>query len=221
MDREGGFEGVKSNQKWLFTHGRRKWETFYGEEARVLQRRFFDHFLKNEENRWKDTPRVRLEVRQSLNQFVVRNENDWPLSNVTYSPIYPNAAEGTLVEQSPKEVQKLRYSTNGKESPDRASFRYQFSNKTELAGTMSLKLWVSTSSGTDLDLFAKLRKFDPAGKEVFFYGYNGFEKDGVAKGQLRVSHRALDQERSRPGRPWHSHLKSEPVRSRMKLFRSK
>src|SRR2546429_9754682 len=35
--------------------------------------------------------------------------------------------------------------------------------------------------------------------------YNGFAHDGVAKGWLRVSHRALDPERSRPGRPWHTH----------------
>ncbi len=35
------FEGISSRQKWLFTHGRRKWETFYGEEARNTQRRFF------------------------------------------------------------------------------------------------------------------------------------------------------------------------------------
>jgi predicted acyl esterase len=76
---------------------------------------------------------------------------------------------------------------------------------------MTLKLWVSTSEGTDMDLFAKLRKFDAAGQEVFFYGYNGFDKDGVAKGWLRVSHRAVDPRRSRPGMPWHSHLRSEPV----------
>ena len=41
-----------------------------------------------------------------------------------------------------------------------------------------------------LDLFVKRRKFNQRGKEVFFYGYNGFDRDGVAKGWLRVSHRA-------------------------------
>jgi predicted acyl esterase len=77
---------------------------------------------------------------------------------------------------------------------------------------MTLKLWVSTSAGTDLDLFAKLSKFDATGGEVFFYGYNGFDRDGVAKGWLRVSHRALDGRRSRPGLPWHFHVRAEPVR---------
>ena len=76
---------------------------------------------------------------------------------------------------------------------------------------MTLSLWVSTSEGDDMDLFVLLRKFDATGKEVFFYGYNGFAHDGVAKGWLRVSHRALDPERSRPGRPWHTHRQRQPV----------
>jgi predicted acyl esterase len=50
------------------------------------------------------------------------------------------------------------------------------------------------------------------GNEVYFYGYNGFDRDGVAKGWLRVSHRALDRERSRPGRPWHTHAQRQPVK---------
>ena len=70
---------------------------------------------------------------------------------------------------------------------------------------MSLKLWVSTSAGDDLDLFVLLRKYDGSRREVFFYGYNGFEKDGVAKGWLRASHRETDPTRSCPGRPWHTH----------------
>jgi len=76
---------------------------------------------------------------------------------------------------------------------------------------MTLKLWVSTSEGDDLDLFVVPRKWDAAGREVPFYGYSGFDRDGVAKGWLRVSHRALDVARSRPGRPWHSHLRRQPV----------
>jgi uncharacterized protein len=39
-----GYERIASPEKWLYTHGGRKWETFYGEEARGVQRRFLDHF---------------------------------------------------------------------------------------------------------------------------------------------------------------------------------
>jgi predicted acyl esterase len=206
-----GFEGVHSKQKWLFTHGRRKWETFYGDEARETQRRFFDRFLKGEANGWDETPRVRLEVRQSLSQWAVRGETGWPLSAVAYSPLFLNGAAGTLETRPLAETHQMRYAAGEKESPDRASFRYRFPTETELTGSMTLKLWVSTSEGTDLDLFVKLRKFDAAGQEVFFFGFNGFDRDGVAKGWLRVSHRAIDPQRSRPGMPWHSHIKAEPV----------
>jgi hypothetical protein len=206
-----GFEGIGSRQKWLFTHGRRKWETYYGEEARTTQRRFLDRFLKGEANGWDETPRVRLEVRQSLKRWTVRGESEWPLAGVAYTPMYLDAGAGTLETQPLKEMQQVRYATGARESPDRASFSYRFSTETELTGTMTLRLWVATSQGTDLDLFAKLRKFDASGQEVFFYGYNGFDKDGVAKGWLRVSHRAVDPRRSRPGMPWHSHLRADPV----------
>ncbi|MBV8282696.1 MAG: CocE/NonD family hydrolase [Candidatus Eremiobacteraeota bacterium] len=206
-----GFERIGSTQKWLYTHGGRKWETFYSEEARAIQQRFFDRFLKGIANGWEETQRVRLEVRQTLTQSVVRSETEWPLRNVAYTPLYLNAAIGTLETKPPEQTDRIRYAVSKRESPDRASFIYRFATETEITGSMTLKLWVSTDAGTDLDLFVKLRKFDPAGHEVFFYGYNGFAKDAVAKGWLRVSHRALDPQRSRRGMPWHSHLRAEPV----------
>jgi hypothetical protein len=73
------------------------------------------------------------------------------------------------------------------------------------------KLWVSTSEGDDLDLFVVLRKLDFNGKEVVFSGFNGYERDGLAKGWLRASHRELDPSRSRPLRPWHSHTRVQKV----------
>jgi hypothetical protein len=51
----------------------------------------------------------------------------------------------------------------------------------------------------------------PRAKKCSLYGYNGFAHDGVAKGWLRVSHRELDPERSRRGRPWHTHRQHQPI----------
>jgi predicted acyl esterase len=55
------------------------------------------------------------------------------------------------------------------------------------------------------------KKIDQRGREVFVSGYNRYRKDAVAKGWLRVSHRALDPVRSRPSRPYHSHDRLEKV----------
>jgi putative CocE/NonD family hydrolase len=208
-----GFERIGSAQKWLYTHGGRKWHTFYSPEARDLQRRFFDHFLKGEPNGWEGTPRVRLAVRRSRDVWDVRPEPNWPLAGVTYVPLYLDAATGTLRAEPPVEEGVARYDPNARGgSRDRASFVHRFEHDAELTGGMTLRLWVSTSAGDDMDLFVLLRKLDAMGNEVYFYGYNGFDRDGVAKGWLRVSHRALDRERSRPGRPWHTHAQRQPVK---------
>jgi predicted acyl esterase len=129
---------------------------------------------------------------------------------VTYVTLYLDAVTGTLTPELPTNEGVVQYDPRGGPR-DRASFVYRFEHETELTGGMTLSLWVSTSQGDDMDLFVLLRKFDATGKEVFFYGYNGFANDGVAKGWLRVSHRALDPERSRPGRPWHTHRQRQPV----------
>jgi hypothetical protein len=206
-----GFERLGSRHKWLFTHGRRKWETFYSAEAKDYQRRFLDHFLKGEENGWEKTPRVRLEIRQNRTRYAVRSEPAWPLQNVDYRPLYLDANDGLLHPTGRRDSGKAVYEPQTRTS--RASFIYRFQGEAELTGSMSLKLWVSTTEGDDLDLFVLARKSNADGREVCFSGYNGFAKDGVAKGWLRVSHRALDSGRSRPGRPMHAHLREEKVRA--------
>ncbi len=206
-----GFSRIGSSQKWLFTHGRRKWETFYSDEARATQLRFFDHFLKDATNGWEQTPRVRLEVRRSLDQFEVRHEAQWPPSNQAYRVLYLDARRGALSPQVVEETGSIGYTATALSGNDRASFTLKFPEAIELTGEMSLKLWVSSSEGDDMDLFVLLRKLDGGGREVHFYGYNGFEKDSVAKGWLRVSHRATDPARSRPSRPWLTHRERQAL----------
>lgn len=205
-----GFERIGSQEKWLFTHGRRKWQTFYSAEARQLQRQFFDHFLKGEANGWEKTPRVRLEVRSSRRTSNVRAESEWPIASVQHRPLYLDAAAGGLTLEQPGASHTVGYWSTRKRG--RVSFWHRFTTSTELTGSMTLKLWVATSEGDDIDLFVLLRKFDEHNREVTFYGYNGFARDGVAKGWLRASHRELDPEQTRLGRPWHTHRVRQPLR---------
>ncbi len=183
-----GFERIGSRHKWLYTHGRRKWETFYSKEAREVQRRFFDRFLKGETNQWEETPRVRLEVRRTRDSYDVRSEPNWPLQNALYTTLFLDARSRMLTASPPTEEGTVHYDPNRQGSLGWVSFVHRFVRYTEITGGMTLKLWVSASNGEDLDLFVLLRKFDADGLETFFYGYNGFAKDRVAKGWLRVSH---------------------------------
>src|SRR5260370_9468365 len=212
----GSFEGfarISSREKWLLTHGRKKWETFSSDEAFAFQKRFFDCFLCDLDNGMAQQPTVRLEVRRAYCEQDVRYEDKWPLASIHAVPLYLSASTLRLEREPFALESEVRYRGAGKKENDRATFSFLFERDTELIGSMRLKLWASTSEGDDLDLFAVVRKLYSAGREVFFSGYNGYERDVVAKGWLRASHRELDPSRSAPLRPWHCHTHIQKVHS--------
>ena len=94
---------------------------------------------------------------------------------------------------------------------DAATFTVTFDEDTELTGNMRLRLWVSTTEGTDMDLFVGVEKLNAQGEVVHFHGKAGFTQDPAAIGWLRVSERALDPDRSTPWQPWLSHDDPQPL----------
>jgi len=65
----------------------------------------------------------------------------------------------------------------------------RFEHAVELIGSMRVKLWVNTSEGDEVDLVVVLPRLDSArfhGNEVFFSGFNSYERDSVTKGWLRA-----------------------------------
>lgn len=203
----GAFVRSSADQKWLYTHGRPKWSTFYGADALEYQRAFFDHFLKGEDNGWERRPAVRLEVRETLHEHTVRFEHEWPLARTEYVPWYLDAASGSLTDRPVAGSASVGY-----EPPSgAATFTRTFERDTELTGHMKLRLWVSTSAGDDLDLFVGVKKLDEHGDEVHFFAKAGYAFGPVALGWVRVSERALDTERSTPWQPVLRHDAPQPV----------
>jgi hypothetical protein len=86
---------------------------------------------------------------------------------------------------------------------------HRFASDAELTGSITLKLWVSTSDGDDLDLFVVVHKLGRAGDEAHFYGFNGFVKDAWPRVVACLSSR--DGRSEKPSRPWHSHRERQPV----------
>src|SRR5919202_1145113 len=87
----GNFEGfvrAASRDKWLEVHGIEHWTHFYTDYGRTLQLRFFDHFLKGEDNGWDRQPRVLLQGRHPGEKFVERAENEWPLKRTEWTKFY-------------------------------------------------------------------------------------------------------------------------------------
>jgi predicted acyl esterase len=219
----GTFEAyrrIPSKEKWLYTHGGSKWERFYSQDALDYQKKFFDHYLKGVENGWQDTPRVHLEIRETRDEYQVRNENEFPLARTQYKRLYLDAGNGSLSAKTSKNERKIAYhSTQG----GSVSFGYTFDEDTELTGYMKVKLWVAAKKAEDMDLFVTVRKFagpyDPRseigkpldavlgkeavarGNEIYFRGMNGHAFDMAARGQMRVSQRDLDMKLSTPYQP--------------------
>jgi predicted acyl esterase len=196
------FMRIGSEHKWLFTHGRGKWTVYYAEEALEYQRQFLDCFLKGEVNGMMQRPRVRLEVRKTVDEYTVRDEADWPLPGTQYRELYLDVPSRALQADKPAQPATSSYDANAGES---VSFDLRFDASCEITGHMRLKLWVSTDRGDDLDLFVAIKKLDAAGRDVCFEGRENDAGGPVSNGWLRVSHRALDPVRSRPFQPVLTH----------------
>ena len=192
------YRKISSKDKWLYTHGRQEWGEYYNTEAQAIRKLFFDHYLQGFDSRIFDIPRVRLETREDARRYTVRYENEFPLPQTEYRPLYLDAADGSLKLEKSSRKDKAEYdSAEGK-----AVFDYTFPEDTELTGYMKLKLWVSPEDAGDMDLFVTLRKFGEDGKEIYFDAFYLREKYPVAFGWLRLSHRELDKEKSTAWEPY-------------------
>jgi predicted acyl esterase len=200
------YQRIGSRQKWLYTHGRGKWTVYYDEDALAYQRRFLDHFLKGADNGMEREPRVRLEVRRTLDEYDVRSEADWPLPSTQYRKALLHASSRTLSLSRPSEESRVVYDSSAERG---ATFELRFEHPTELTGHMKLALSVSTDEGDDLDLLVGIEKLDRAGNVVHFEGRENDTRGLLTNGWLRVSHRELDPRRSTPHEPV---LKHEHVR---------
>lgn len=206
----GSFEGYKkisSEAKWLYTHGRQKWGVYYSDETRATQKAFFDHFLKGIDNGFEQTPAVRLEVRETRDEYFVRYASDWPIPGTEYKPLYLSAPDTSLVSTATDDKKMVQYDAK----TGQAVFVVKFSEDTEITGNMKLKLWVAASAGDDMDLFVAVDKLDIHGERVPFYGKTGFKHGPVALGWLRVSQRQLDEKRSTAWQPVLAHDQALPV----------
>jgi uncharacterized protein len=205
----GNFEGylaAGSQQKWLEVHGDTHFSHFYSNYGADLQRRFFGHFLKGESTGWEQQPKVALNIRRPGEKFTLRAENEWPLARTQWTRFYLRPDDRSLSREQPNAEAALPYQTTG----DGLTFLTPpMTQEMEVTGPVAAKLFVSSDTN-DADLFLVLRVFDAAGKEVVFIGSND-PRTPVGLGWLRASHRKLDEKRTLPYRPWHTHDEEWPL----------
>ena len=195
-----GFMRAASKNKWLEMHGLEHWTHFYTDYGVSLQKRFFAHFLKGEDNGWDKEKPVRLQIRHPKG-FVERQENSWPIDRTQWQKLFLKS-DGQLVNHSPDGKSSVSFAAQG----DGVSFISEpLPHETEITGPLALKLLVSSDTN-DADLFVVLKAFTPDLREITFAGAID-PHTPIAQGWLRASHRELDEQLSKPYRPYHKHQK--------------
>jgi len=199
-----GFVHSATDQKWLEVHGDNHWANFYRPAGRELQKRFYDHFLRDTGD-WLSQPPVQLQVRHPGERFETRFEDAWPIPRTQWTEKFLDVSEHALVDAVPAPGQQS-YAALG----EGVTFlTATLEGKTEITGPLAATLWISSST-TDADVFLVLRLFDSAGEEVLFRG-SVDPAMPLTLGWLRASHRAVDPHRSEPYRPFHPHDHAEPL----------
>jgi predicted acyl esterase len=204
----GNFEGfvrAASKEKWLEAHGIEHWTHFYTDYGRLLQKRFFDYYLKGERNGWDAQPRVQLQVRHA-GRFAERHESEWPIARTQWTKFHLDPAGQVLSREPSKAAASIAFDALG----DGLTFLSPpFERETEITGPLAAKLSVSSTTN-DADLFLVFRVFSADLREVTFMGAID-PHTPIAQGWLRASHRKLDPKLSTEYRPYHTHDEVQPL----------
>lgn len=212
-----GWRRIASEQKWLRIHNSQEWPDYYNEDNRDDLRKFFDHYLKEEDNGWEQTPRVRYAVLDLDGGDRVNVPADqFPPVSVTSTKYYLDGTSRSLLLDAPTTDAVVSYDTQAHTAW--ASFLIRFEQETELVGYPKAHLWVQAERADDMDLFVFVRKLDARGTplQAFTVPNQGARiHDAIdngasilcykgAQGRLRASLRHLDPELTTADIPAHT-----------------
>jgi predicted acyl esterase len=192
------FNGIKAPTK-LYIESRLEADAPMDQEYNAEAVRWYDHWLKGQDTGIMDEPPIRIHVRGSG----FHTENEWPLARTEWTRLYlrrwgglslePEPVDGypdAFIQQAPQEtaaVARADYLTSALLEP------------VELVGPAALYLHAAIDA-PDTNWIVALADVSGVGDAV-----------ELTRGYLKASHRALDEERSRPWLPFHPHREAEPV----------
>lgn len=192
-----GYRHISSKEKWLRIHNTGEWDDYYNPAHTEELRRFFDRYLKGENNGWEKTPRVRVSVLNPGGKDIVDREEDFSIPRTQYKKLYLDNAKNSLSKTKVDKESYTEYDSDRKKNGIR--FDMKMAEDTEILGYMKLRLWVEALDHDDMDLFVKVEKRRPSGLPCKFTLGPGM--DMSAKGYIRVSLRALDETKSTKENP--------------------
>lgn len=218
-----GWLEIVSKDKWLRINPWQEWYDIWAEpESTEELQRFLDRYLKNIDNGWENTPRVRvtaLRFGEKDPDFGIVVD-DFPLPNTNYTDLYLGP-DSRLMVQHPKEEGS---SSHNSETTECSKFKHVFDKTTRLIGMPKAVLYMSCKHKDDMDVFVILRKLDKNGKQLMALNVPWSQArvkkidDIPAKdmsdlilypgpvGMLRASHREIDWAKSiHKQYPFHPH----------------
>lgn len=156
---------MASDRKWLRIHATQEWPDYYDTANQEDIARFFDRFLKGEDNGWEQTPRVRYAVHDMKGgDLVLQPAKSFPPEGVANTRFYLDARTRTLGTEAPAQPAEAGYHTGGE--PGLVSFVVRFGEETRLVGYPKLSLWVEARGHDDMDLFVLAEKLDAQGSRL-------------------------------------------------------
>lgn len=208
---------IAAQEKWLRVHNSQEWPDYYDEANVEDLRRFFDHYLKDEDNGWETTPRVRYSVLdlEGGDQVGIAAEA-FPPRDVRSTRFFLDGDSRTLTTQAPSVAASARYDVAA--NPDAVSFLVRFDEETTMVGYPKAHLWVEARDADDMDLFVLVQKLDAYGTplQAFTAANQGAMAHDLtdhgatilrykgSDGRLRVSARHLDLALTTDDVPAHS-----------------
>src|SRR5262249_28901999 len=134
---------VSSRHKWLEVHGLEHFTEFYTDDGVALQKRFFGHFLKNQDTGWDEQPPVQLNVRRVDGSFERRAEQEWPLARTRWTNLYVHPLGRGLSTEPPADPASVDFEALG----GGLTFVSQsFTEATEITGPAVARLFVASST---------------------------------------------------------------------------
>ena len=208
---------IASKQKWLRIHNSQEWPDYYDEANVEDLHRFFDRYLKDDDNGWETTPRVRYSVLDLEGGDKVNLAADeFPPNGVSATRYYLDGRSRSLTTEAPTDATAVDYDVDA--TPNALSFIVKFDQKTIIVGYPKAHLWVEARGADDMDLFVLVQKLDPYGTplqqftvpnqnarvhDLTDHGASILRYKG-SDGRLRVSARRLDEVLSTDDVPAHT-----------------
>jgi uncharacterized protein len=208
---------MASDKKWLRIHNSQEWPDYYDEENRADLHRFFDRYLKGEENGWEQTTRVRYSLLDLEGGDTVNIAADqFPPSDVLLTKFYLDGRTRALTTEAPSGEVAASYVVAS--NPNAVSFVTRFDRETVMVGYPKARLWVEARDADDMDLFVLVQKLDAHGTPLQAFtvpNHSAVNHDLTdhgatilrykgSDGRLRVSARHLDETLSTDEVPAHS-----------------